>query len=156
MMRFVYMALGMLICAVTFAACGVEQEPAFTPAPTPTLAPALAPDAEQDAQSEEHPGNAPASTGDVANGQTLFSTSCSACHGPAGEGVPGLGKDMTESEFIAGLSDEELIAFIQEGRPAGDPLNTTGIAMPPNGGNPALNDEELLDIVAFMRSIHVN
>lgn len=90
---------------------------------------------------------------DVASGQTLYRSTCAACHGPAGEGVKGLGKDMTSSEFIAGLTDDELLAFIKRGRDASDPLNTTGVMMPPKGGNPALSDEKIVDIIAFIRSI---
>jgi disulfide bond formation protein DsbB len=93
------------------------------------------------------------SKGDPAKGQENF-TACSACHGPAGEGVPGLGKDMTHSEFIASKTDEELVEFIKTGRPASDPLNTTGVDMPPKGGNPALSEEDLYDIVAYIRTIH--
>lgn len=91
--------------------------------------------------------------GDAAQGKRLFAASCSACHGPAGEGVQGLGKDMTRSEFIAGLSDAELMEFIRTGRETSDPLNTTGVAMPPMGGNPALTDEQLMHIIAYMRSL---
>ncbi|GIK41763.1 MAG: hypothetical protein BroJett011_55960 [Chloroflexota bacterium] len=97
---------------------------------------------------------AQAAVGDPAVGQKLFASTCSACHGPAGEGLPGLGKDMTTSEFIAGKSDDELVAFIKVGRDPSDPLNTTGVAMPPKGGNPALSDEDLYHLVAYMRSIH--
>ena len=61
---------------------------------------------------------------------------------------------MTTSEFIAGLSDEELIAFVKVGRRISDPLSTTGVDMPPKGGNPALTDEQLIDIIAFIRTIH--
>lgn len=93
------------------------------------------------------------SKGDPDKGQENF-TACSACHGPTGEGVPGLGKDMTQSEFIAGKTDEELVEFIKTGRPASDPLNTTGVDMPPKGGNPALSEEDLYDIVAYIRTIH--
>jgi disulfide bond formation protein DsbB len=46
------------------------------------------------------------------------------------------------------------MAFIKTGRPASDPLNTTGVDMPPKGGNPALSDQDLADIIAFIRSIH--
>ncbi|MBE7551264.1 MAG: cytochrome c [Anaerolineales bacterium] len=97
---------------------------------------------------------APATVGDSAAGQKLFASTCSACHGPAGEGLPGLGKDMTTSEFIAGKSDDELVAFIKVGRDPSDPLNTTGVAMPPKGGNPALSEEDLYHLVAYMRTIH--
>jgi disulfide bond formation protein DsbB len=94
------------------------------------------------------------STGDAAKGQTLFIGTCSACHGPDATGVVGLGKNLTTSTFVAERTDAEMIAFIQTGRPASDPLNTTGVDMPPRGGNPALTDANLADIIAFLRSIH--
>lgn len=136
MSKFLWMFVVTLVAALSLTACGGDKEE-----PTPTPAAAEAP-----AQ--------PASQGDPEQGKQIFASSCAACHGPNGEGVQGLGKDMQHSEFIAGLSDEELIAFIKQGRPISDPLNTTGVDMPPKGGNPALSDAQLLDIVAFMRSIH--
>ena len=68
--------------------------------------------------------------------------------------MKGLGKDMTTSTFIAGLSDTDLLAFVKKGRAPGEPLNTTGVMMPPKGGNPALKDEQLQDIIAFIRTLH--
>jgi len=94
--------------------------------------------------------------GDAAAGKAVFGTLCFACHGPEGKGIPGLGKDMTTSEFIAGKTDEELFAFVRTGRPIDDPLNTTGVAMPPSGGLPTLSDQDLTNIIAFIRTIHVN
>jgi len=91
--------------------------------------------------------------GDPVQGQQHFTMTCSACHGPAGEGISGLGKDMTTSKFVAGKTDEELIQFIKVGRDPSDPLNTTGVGMPAKGGNPALTDENLQDIVSFIRTI---
>jgi disulfide bond formation protein DsbB len=102
--------------------------------------------------SEPERAAAPASQGDAAKGEELF-LACSVCHGQKGEGVPGLGKDMAQSEFIAGKTDEELVEFIKVGRTAGDELNTTGVDMPPMGGNPSLSDEDLYHIVAYMRSL---
>ena len=78
---------------------------------------------------------------------------CPACHGPDAKGIPGLGKDMTTSEFIQSRSDEELVAFIKQGRAVDDPLNTTGVPMPPKGANAALNDAEILAIVEFIRAL---
>lgn len=98
--------------------------------------------------------SAPTAKGDPTEGQKLFIQTCSACHGPAGEGMPGLGKDITRSEFIAGQSDDALLAFLKVGRDPSDPLNTTGVAMPPKGGNPALDDEDLQHIIAYIRTIH--
>jgi mono/diheme cytochrome c family protein len=94
-----------------------------------------------------------APSGNVAAGEILFQQSCASCHGPDAKGVVGLGKDMTTSEFIQGLNDEELLAFVKNGRSTSDPLNTTGVDMPPKGGNPALTDAQLLDIIAFIHSV---
>ncbi len=115
-----------------------------------------APAAQQEQADEEAEEAEEVEAGDAEAGKALFATTCQACHGPAGEGVPGLGKDMTTSEFIAGLSDAELLAFIKVGRAPTDPLNTTGVLMPPKGGNPAITDEQLMDIIAFIREIHVD
>jgi disulfide bond formation protein DsbB len=57
------------------------------------------------------------------------------------------------SDFVATRTDAELVAFIKSGRSVDDPLNTTGVAMPPKGGNPALTDADLADIVAYIRSL---
>ena len=91
--------------------------------------------------------------GDPAQGAIAFAGTCSSCHGPDAKGLPSLGKDLTTSEFAIGLSDAELIEFIKTGRPTGDPLNTTGVDMPPKGGNPALSDQDLADIVAYLRTL---
>jgi disulfide bond formation protein DsbB len=122
----------------TVAQVAAESPPVEAPAPAPTEASSAAP--------------AQTSTGDPVAGQTLFS-SCAACHGPTGEGIPGLGKDLTTSEFVSGKTDTELVDFIKVGRDPSDPLNTTGIAMPPKGGNPALNDEDLFNILAYIRTL---
>jgi mono/diheme cytochrome c family protein len=92
--------------------------------------------------------------GDPVAGKAQFDTVCIACHGPGGVGVEGLGKPFTTSEFLLTVSDEELLTFIKTGRPISDPANTTGVDMPPKGGNPALTDEQLIDIIAYIRSLH--
>ncbi len=87
-------------------------------------------------------------------GQVLFTGTCAACHGPTGEGVEGLGRDLTTSEFVGNASDEDLLGFIKAGRPADDPANTSGVPMPPKGGNQSLTDEQLLDIITYLHSIY--
>lgn len=135
--RFLLVILAVSL-ALVLAACGGGDEKE-----------AAAPEAAPVAQ-------APVSTGDPVKGEEMFNTTCIACHGQGGIGVQGLGKDMTKSTFIAGLDDKGLLDFIKQGRDPGNPANTTGIAMPPKGGNPALTDEQLLDIIAYIRTIHVN
>lgn len=91
--------------------------------------------------------------GNAAKGKELFTQSCVACHGPDAKGLPGLGKDMTTSAFIKGQSDTQLVEFIKKGRPINDPANTTKVDMPAKGGNAALTDAQLGDIVAFIRTL---
>lgn len=93
------------------------------------------------------------SLGDPEAGKEQYDMICIACHGPTGEGIEGLGKPFTTSEFLREKSDQEMVEFIKIGRPSGDPLNTTGVDMPPKGGNPALTDEQILDIIAYVRTL---
>ncbi len=93
------------------------------------------------------------SAGDPVAGETKFNEVCIACHGPGGVGIENLGKPFPTSEFVRGSSDEELLTFVQKGRPMSDPANTTGVDMPPKGGNPALTDAQILDIVAYIRTL---
>lgn len=93
------------------------------------------------------------SAGDPAAGEEQYNQVCIACHGPGGEGVEGLGKPFTTSEFIASQSDQELLEFIKQGRPIDHPDNTTGVDMPPKGGNPALTDDQIMDIIAYIRTL---
>jgi len=96
---------------------------------------------------------APASTGDATAGEPLFNSTCSACHGPDAKGMPNLGKDLTTSEFLKERSDAEMLDFVLIGRTAGDPLNDTGVDMPPRGGNPALSNDDIYDIIAYLRTL---
>ncbi|NIV15865.1 MAG: hypothetical protein GWN62_32795, partial [Aliifodinibius sp.] len=73
--------------------------------------------------------------GDPEQGQTFYVQFCSACHGQDALGLKGLGKDLVHSEFMAEMSDEEMLKYVNEGRTVDDPRNTTGIPMPPKGGN---------------------
>jgi disulfide bond formation protein DsbB len=91
--------------------------------------------------------------GDSAAGEALFQTTCFACHGTDATGLPGQGKDLTASTFPQGLSDGEFVEFVKNGRKITDPLNNTGVDMPPYGGNPALTEQDLFDIVAYVRSL---
>ena len=92
--------------------------------------------------------------GDPVAGEELYAGTCMVCHGQAGECVEGHGKPWVGSEFINARTDAEMLAFLIEGRPADHPDNTTGIAMMPRGGNPSLTDEDLRDLVAYMRTLN--
>ena len=137
---------GALLVAALATACGVPME-------TEEAARLAREGAASTAAEAPADDAAPAaSSGDAAHGKELFVT-CAACHGPDAKGLPNLGKDITASAFVKGKTDDELVAFLKVGRDAGDPLNTTGVAMPPKGGNPVLVDADLLDLVAYMREL---
>ena len=88
----------------------------------------------------------------VAPGKKEFG-SCAGCHGADATGVAGTGKNLAGSDFITNISDGDLATLTKTGRPSSDPANTTGIDMPPKGGNPALNDEKIDALVACTRSL---
>ena len=126
-----------LLAGLVISGCG-STEPTAIVKPTPTRAkPTLT-----------------SIVSNVESGMLAYNTTCVACHGPNGIGIEGLGKDWTESDFIKNTSDKDLIAFIKEGRPATHKDNTTGIDMPAMGGNAALTDQDLADLVAYARSIN--
>lgn len=105
--------------------------------------------------SAELPTRAPVegASPEVVHGEELASQSCSACHGQDFKGVPGLGASFDDSTFIQNHTEDELVEFIKEGRANDAPDNGSGIAMPPYGGNTRLTDEDLSDIVAFLRTL---
>lgn len=110
---------------------------------------------ESSTQTESSTDNTNASLkGNPVDGKTLFGQTCAACHGMDGKGLPKLGKDLTTSSFISEKNDTDLLHFIEQGRQPSDPLNTTGVAMPPKGGNPALTDQQIMDIISYVRTIH--
>ena len=97
-------------------------------------------------------GGGGAADAKLAKGEKLYQQTCATCHGADGKGMPKLGKDLHNNEFTKSLSDEEMLAFVIQGRPAWHEDNTQGVDMPPRGGNPALTDEDILAIIAFQRT----
>jgi disulfide bond formation protein DsbB len=137
--KYTFLALlAALVMVMALAACGGGGETA-------------APEGEAVAEAPVEEG---ALVGDPDAGKQQFDMVCIACHGAGGVGVEGLGKPFTTSEFLLTVSDQELLDFIKTGRPVGHPDNTTGVDMPPKGGNPALTDEQLTDIIAYIRTLH--
>ncbi|MBZ0320950.1 MAG: cytochrome c [Anaerolineae bacterium] len=92
----------------------------------------------------------------ISVGQSSYLAVCTACHGTDARGISGLGKDLITSEFVHTMTDQELLAFIIKGRDIWDPANTTGVQMPARGGNPGLTDNDILNIVAYLRVVSGN
>ncbi len=88
---------------------------------------------------------------DPGKGQVLYMQTCTTCHGQALTGMPHQGVNLRDSKFVASTNDQKLVAFIKVGRKPADAKNTTGLLMPPRGGNPSLDDDALANIVAFLR-----
>src|SRR4051812_38210728 len=61
--------------------------------------------------------------GDADAGQALYATTCTACHGADGHGVPRQGVSLRASKFIAKSSDRDLVAFLKRGRAATESSN---------------------------------
>lgn len=122
--------------------------PQRTDIPQPTAAPLSA---EQSAEIAAASGY---SAEQVSAGERNYLGVCSACHGTDAHGITGLGKTLVSSEFINSQTDDSLVQFIIAGRPIWDAANTTGVEMPARGGNPGLSDEDIHNIVAYIRVLN--
>lgn len=119
--------------------------------PEATLALTEVPSTEQ--STAVSPASSFAQTTDPSEGAEIYKVSCAACHGPDARGLPNLGNTLVESELINTASDAEILAQIRAGVDLNNPINTTGLVMPPSGGRPDLSDPQLLAVVNWIRSL---
>ena len=91
--------------------------------------------------------------GNAVRGKTLFAENCAKCHGNHGQGVNLVGQDLQTSKFVFSRPAAKVVAFIKHGRSVTNPLNHRQIAMPPFGGNANLTNQDLYDIVAYLRKL---
>ncbi|MEZ4710428.1 MAG: cytochrome c [Caldilineaceae bacterium] len=136
--RSLLFVLILLVIMVGLAGCGGKKDPTPEPAAAEAAAPAE-----------------PALVGDATAGKNVYVATCQACHGPDAKGIQGLGKSLhpSDSEFVSTKTDAELVEYIKVGRRVDDPLNTTGVDMPPKGGNPAMSEQEMYNVVAYLRTL---
>lgn len=88
---------------------------------------------------------------DLARGADLFRSTCGSCHGADGggrtaaaaPGLPPIRADFRDPVWQAGLSDRDIADAVLRGRPPSMP------AMP-------LNDVQLRDVVAYVRSLNTS
>ena len=90
--------------------------------------------------------------GDAVAGAEIYKRSCSACHGADLKGIDGLGLPLAPSAFVADHSLDALAEFNKYGRSVSDPDSSTDVGMPPKGGNPSLDDQDLLDVSAYLKA----
>lgn len=131
---------------------GLQDGRRMPPLPAPVVVVAPITEADKAAALAAAGGDAELA-GYIASGTKLFAATCAACHGTDARGLPKNGKDLVTSAFIKSLNDDNLLAFIRKGRDPSDPANTTGVGMPAKGGNPALSDDDLLDVISYLRSL---
>ena len=93
--------------------------------------------------------------GSAEAGGKLYQTRCAPCHGPDGKAATSTAqalnpkpRDHTDGAYMNQLSQEHLVKVIKNGGPA---IGKSPI-MPPN---PDLNDQQLDDIIAFVRTLAV-
>jgi cytochrome c oxidase subunit 3 len=95
------------------------------------------------------------SEADLVKGHKLWDATCRSCHGPKGEGTPGLGTILNSSQFVHDHSDDDLVTFILAGREASSPDSVMHLQMPPKGGNPMLKKGDIANIVTYLRTLQI-
>jgi mono/diheme cytochrome c family protein len=89
--------------------------------------------------------------GDASRGKPIYTANCMACHGEKGDGrgpaavaLRPAPPDLTRAAWWDGRADAQVIGVIRAGRP-GTPML----------GNTNLKDEEIADLVAYLRALAV-
>ncbi len=85
----------------------------------------------------------------ISEGATLFAGAgtCFACHGQDAKGVPNLGANLTDEEWVNGDGEyEDILKTIMEGT-----QSETGAVMPPKGGS--LTDVQVKAVAAYVWSL---
>ena len=97
-----------------------------------------------------------AEMGDAAKGKASYQTFCAVCHGAMGKGdgpsavaLNPKPRDHSDGKYMNKLTYEELVKVIKLG---GAAIGKSPL-MPPWGGS--LNDEQIRDVIAFMRTLAV-
>ena len=89
----------------------------------------------------------------VREGETLFKGAglCSACHGQDGKGIPNLGTNLADAQWVQSKgSYDEIVRQITTGVAADK--STTGVVMPPKGGT-SITNAQVKAIAAYVWSL---
>ena len=81
------------------------------------------------------------------NGRAAYEISCAVCHGAGGKGdIPGV-PDFTKKGSSLSKSDQELFQNILNGYQSPGSF----MEMPPKGGNQDLTEQDIRDIILYLR-----
>ncbi len=86
--------------------------------------------------------------GDAMLGETVYSQTCIACHGADGKGTIQGVPDFTSAKGRLTKTDDILLTNMINGYQSEGSL----MAMPPMGGNPDLTDQDMADILTYLRN----
>ncbi len=89
----------------------------------------------------------------IAEGKTLFGGQglCMVCHGTNAKGIPNLGADLTDAEWLqTDGSYDGILQTVSTGVPADK--STSGTVMPPKGGS-NISDEQMKAVAAYVWSL---
>ena len=89
----------------------------------------------------------------VREGEALFKGAglCSACHGQDGKGIPNLGANLADPQWVHSKgSYDGIVKQIIDGVTAAK--STTGVVMPPKGGT-TITDAQVKAIAAYVWSL---
>jgi len=84
---------------------------------------------------------------DAANGGTVYEGTCVACHGADGTGAIGGLPDLADR---LGKTDAELFDSVRNGFDGPGGI----MPMPANGGNPNLTEQDVHDVIAYIRQTY--
>ena len=129
-----------------------------SPAPVITV---VAADSAATAAAQSAPLSAPVATAATASspqaeaGKNTYMTVCIACHQATGLGLPAMFPPLAGSDWVSAPKPDRLIRIVLHGfmgpfKLNGQPFNSPAPMMPPQGA--ALNDQQIADVLTFVRS----
>ncbi|MGD8727407.1 MAG: c-type cytochrome [Gemmatimonadales bacterium] len=136
----------LLVMAAVAFGCGGDSEQAEPADEAPATMEAAAPEAAEAAQGE-------ITEAMIEEGRTLYAGAglCAACHGPNAGGIPNLGTNLTDDEWLHGDGTyESIVDQIMMGVSADQ--SSTGTVMPPKGGS-AITDAQVRAVAAYVYSL---
>jgi mono/diheme cytochrome c family protein len=117
-MRILLRLLPIIFFVYLLAACAAPRSLPGGPTPIPTLIPATAPvhDPGEDTKVTFTILSYPARPPSSAQGQHLYQTQCSSCHGEDGKGVVPGARDFNDLDYMRGETPASFYAAVTEGR----------------------------------------
>lgn len=141
-------AVGLSACGGDASANGDAEAADAAPAQVTAAAETETDMAEGDAMPQELPEGVTVAM--IEEGKGIYSGAgiCMSCHGPAGEGIPNLGANLTDDEWLhIDGSYESIIYNIMNGVTAQE--SSSGVPMPAKGGT-AITDDQVKAVAAYV------